>query len=230
MIRYYVSLFYNKKARLKADYYVINRQFKPTRFSLNKDIFNKRTSLSGVGIVIRVSPIFTLRRRSTIFGTTEHNLRVRNGNEWIPSVINRLLNGSILSAAEMTLLKTSLINKRTSLSGVGIFLFSHSVARALSSALQGLTSVFGMGTGGPRWERVDPLRHQHQLLIMRFLFGSPSWTRTNDNSVNSRVLYRLSYGGICFCFSKSGDSWGNRTPVAGVRGRSLNRLTNEPCG
>ena len=27
-------------------------------------------------------------------------------------------------------------------------------------------------------------------------FGSPSWTRTNDNSVNSRVLYRLSYGGI----------------------------------
>ena len=25
-----------------------------------------------------------------------------------------------------------------------------------------------------------------------------------------------------------GDSWGNRTPVAGVRGRSLNRLTNEP--
>ena len=32
---------------------------------------------------------------------------------------------------------------------------------------------------------------------MQVLFlGSPSWTRTNDNSVNSRVLYRLSYGGI----------------------------------
>ena len=28
------------------------------------------------------------------------------------------------------------------------------------------------------------------------LFGSPSWTRTNDTAVNSRVLYRLSYGGI----------------------------------
>ena len=27
-------------------------------------------------------------------------------------------------------------------------------------------------------------------------FGSPSWTRTNDTAVNSRVLYRLSYGGI----------------------------------
>ncbi len=25
-----------------------------------------------------------------------------------------------------------------------------------------------------------------------------------------------------------GDSWGNRTPDAAVRGRSLNRLTNEP--
>ena len=25
-----------------------------------------------------------------------------------------------------------------------------------------------------------------------------------------------------------GDSWGNRTPVTGVRGRCLNRLTNEP--
>ena len=27
-----------------------------------------------------------------------------------------------------------------------------------------------------------------------------------------------------------GDPWGNRTPVAGVRGRSLNRLTNGPFG
>ena len=25
--------------------------------------------------------------------------------------------------------------------------------------------------------------------------SSPSWTRTNDTTVNSRVLYRLSYGG-----------------------------------
>ena len=28
-----------------------------------------------------------------------------------------------------------------------------------------------------------------------FIFGSPSWTRTNDTAVNSRVLYRLSYRG-----------------------------------
>ena len=29
-----------------------------------------------------------------------------------------------------------------------------------------------------------------------FSFGSPCWTRTNDPAVNSRMLYRLSYGGI----------------------------------
>ena len=27
---------------------------------------------------------------------------------------------------------------------------------------------------------------------------------------------------------KNGDPWGNRTPVTGVRGRCLNRLTNGP--
>ena len=32
---------------------------------------------------------------------------------------------------------------------VGIELFSHTVARIVSSPLQSLTSVFGMGTGGP---------------------------------------------------------------------------------
>ena len=29
-------------------------------------------------------------------------------------------------------------------------------------------------------------------------YGSPSWTRTNDPAVNSRMLYRLSYRGISF--------------------------------
>ena len=30
------------------------------------------------------------------------------------------------------------------------------------------------------------------------------------------------------CQEKVGDPWGNRTPVCGVRGRRLNRLTNGP--
>ena len=33
-------------------------------------------------------PIFTLRRQSTIFGTTGLNFRVRDGNGWTPCVIN----------------------------------------------------------------------------------------------------------------------------------------------
>ena len=52
---------------------------------------------------------------------------------------------------------------------------------------------------------MDPQRHQHQL----FNF---------DLSVIYKTL-------SCVL---SGDSCGNRTRVAGVRGRSLNRLTNEP--
>ena len=91
--------------------------------------------------------------------------------------------------------------KKYSLSSVGIFLFSHLVAKALFSALQGLTSVFGrsglrkaplfgertrdgaireriarsaLNERSPRERGVDPLRHQHQLLIVTS-FGSPSW-------------------------------------------------------
>ena len=30
-------------------------------------------------------------------------------------------------------------------------------------------------------------------LQIRITIGSPSWTRTNDPAVNSRMLYRLSY-------------------------------------
>ena len=86
--------------------------------------------------------------------------------------------------------------------GVGAFLFSQPVAGQLSSALQGLTSVFGkcglrkaplfgertsdeaireriarsdLNERSPRGRGVDPLRHQHQLLIVTS-FGSPGWT------------------------------------------------------
>ena len=32
-------------------------------------------------------------------------------------------------------------------------------------------------------------------MVLVLTFGSPSWTRTNDPAVNSRMLYRLSYWG-----------------------------------
>ena len=49
------------------------------------------------------------------------------------------------------------------------------------------------------------------------------WTLSVINTNYSFVFKSLS------AFLPFGDSCGNRTRVAGVRGRSLNRLTNEPC-
>ena len=45
--------------------------------------------------------------------------------------------------------KINQILQEYSLSDVGVFLFLHLVAKALSSAPLSLTSVVGMGTGGP---------------------------------------------------------------------------------
>ena len=33
-------------------------------------------------------------------------------------------------------------------------------------------------------------------------FGSPTWTRTRDNSINSRMLYQLSYRGMWRGYSR----------------------------
>ena len=81
------------------------------------------------------------------------------------------------------------------------YLFSQAVARQVSSAQMSLTSVFGMGTGGPSSQSiptyVDGFRHLY---------------------ICQKRLSLLT----------SGDPWENRTPVTGVRGRCLNRLTNGP--
>ena len=45
--------------------------------------------------------------------------------------------------------KSTSLDKGKLATSIGISLFSHLVAKALSSAPQSLTSVFGMGTGGP---------------------------------------------------------------------------------
>ena len=79
---------------------------------------------------------------------------------------------------------------------VGISLSSRAVTSQVFSAPLSLTSVFGMGTGGP-----------------------------SASSTPTILLYLKAFQ----LFLPFGDSCGNRTRVAGVRGRSLNRLTNEPC-
>ena len=37
------------------------------------------------------------------------------------------------------------------------------------------------------------IKENRYAYAYRFSFGSPSWTRTNDPAVNSRMLYQLSY-------------------------------------
>ena len=74
---------------------------------------------------------------------------------------------------------------------------------------------------------IFPGRHQPSIFGTTELnfcvrYGN-RWTLSVINTNYSFVFISLS------AFLPFGDSCGNRTRVAGVRGRSLNRLTNEPC-
>ena len=64
-------------------------------------------------------------------------------------------------------------------------LFRH-VAMQVSSAQQSLTSVFGMGTGGP--SAIETLTVCGSL----FAAGAPSGIRTRDPLIKSQLLYQLS--------------------------------------
>ena len=71
------------------------------------------------------------------------------------------------------------MNILSSCNGVGFDLFSRAVASQVFSALQSLTSVFGMGTGGPSALEV-------------LTCGAPSGIRTRDPLIKSQLLYQLS--------------------------------------
>ena len=79
--------------------------------------------------------------------------------------------------------KTCLISKYGELPHriryVRIYLSSRTVTHQVLSALRSLTSVFGMGTGGPC------------ALIIR-TNGAPSGIRTRDPLIKSQLLYQLS--------------------------------------
>ncbi len=87
------------------------------------------------------------------------------------------------------------------------YLFSQPVARQLSSAQMSLTSVFGMGTGGPSSQSTPtiylllPVHYSTASSLCQVLFSHLLWV---------------------------GDPWESRTPVCGVRGRRLDHLTNGP--
>ena len=81
------------------------------------------------------------------------------------------------------------------------YLSSQAVTRQVLSTQMSLTSVFGMGTGGPSSQSIPT-------------YG---WLLT--------IIYPKPRG-----WEISGDPYRNRTDVKGVRGLCLNRLTNGPCG
>ena len=56
------------------------------------------------------------------------------------------------------------------------------------------TSIYGAGDGNRT--HLSSLEGWRTNRCTTPAYGSPSWTRTNDPAVNSRMLYRLSYGGI----------------------------------
>ena len=105
---------------------------------------------------------------------------------------------------------------------VGIFLFFRAVTSQVSSALLSLTSVFGMGTGGPSASSIPTFVCGFCHFYVKVLLHCNNRFQYIYNIFKSPALY------ACFLFFLFGDSCGNRTRVIGVRGRCLNRLTNEP--
>ena len=95
------------------------------------------------------------------------------------------------------------------------YLSSRAVTRQVLSAQMSLTSVFGMGTGGP----------SSQSIPTRLDGSSPSFILKVLRTLNAFLLY---YPSTLLSSLFLGDPWENRTPVTGVRGRCLNRLTNGP--
>ena len=99
------------------------------------------------------------------------------------------------------------------------YLFSRSVSRQVSSAQVSLTSVFGMGTGGPSPQSTPT-----------YLFSEKKSKQKKPCFSSLPFSSTISYYILFFplCQENSGDPYGNRTHVCGVRGRRLNRLTNGP--
>ena len=85
-------------------------------------------------------PIFPASHPASIFGDHELNFCVRDGNRWTLMPIN----------TNYELGKDKDLRDRRSL--CWHYLFSRPVTRQVSSTNTSLTSVFGMGTGGPSYQ------------------------------------------------------------------------------
>ena len=108
-------------------------------------------------------PIFTGRFQPTIFGTTELNFCVRDGNRWTLSVID-----------------TNYLLPLFSFQGLG----DPCENRTRVAAVRGRS--LNRLTNGPI------LFGQSRLPSSNLFFGAPSGVRTRDTLIKSQVLYQLS--------------------------------------
>ena len=97
------------------------------------------------------------------------------------------------------------------------YLSSRAVTRQVLSALVSLTSVFGMGTGGP----------SQQSIPTHMDGSSPSFIVKSLPASNRFILAHPVLPVNCF-LRTAGDPYRIRTDVKGVRGLCLNHLTNGP--
>ena len=140
--------------------------------------------LSYRGIWCWPRPIFPDRFQSSIFGTAQLNFRVRNGNGWT-----------------LCVMKTNY--------EVSTALSSRTASSRVFSAPHSLTSVFGMGTGGPYalWALTKIANFRRLINILSAVFSQPCWLfneflknscgapsgiRTLDPLIKSQLLYQLS--------------------------------------
>ena len=103
------------------------------------------------------------------------------------------------------------------------YLSSRAVARQVLSAQMSLTSVFGMGTGGPSLQSIPTLCGWLQTTFMsKPLQVLTPWIIAQLScSVNKNIPQPILTWGL-------GDPYRIRTDVKGVRGLCLNHLTNGP--
>ena len=115
------------------------------------------------------------------------------------------------------------------------YLFSRSVSRQVSSAQVSLTSVFGMGTGGPSPQSTPTYfsleKKSKQKKLQSVFFSLPFFSTVSNYILFCRLCQELSIKVLFAYFlfqEKVGDPYRIRTDVNGVRGRCLNHLTNGP--
>ena len=132
------------------------------RHELRRNIRKSRETYSVSLGLCRLWAIFPGRRQPSIFTTAALNFRVRNGNGWTHCV--KITDSSSLWPEVFFC--------------VSVELFSRAVASQVFSPLQRLTSVFGMGTGGPT--ALKTLTHWYCVLLFglytNYTIGSELWT------------------------------------------------------